>query len=340
MRGFTMLLVVYGHIPIGYQVSFDSFSALFHLLRMPLFFMISGYLFYRPGRFARGWSDFRILLWKKFKVQIVPTVIFILLFAWIFQANLVEILLDNTKDGYWFTIALFWFFCFFSVAQWGYERVIRSDNLKYRKLIGRGLYAVMLLYAMSLTFRSLRPYVSDDVINGLSLQQLYFFPFFCVGAWGKCHVDKVAKLLDNKWFMAVAIMALTVVSIAYFESEWLRISFPYDFVACFIIGVFGGGLIVAFFRRYRASFTLNTRLGYWLQYLGQRTLDVYLLHYFFLPRHLKPIGHFFAENFNPTLEFFFSMAIAMVVVSLCLIVSNAFRLSPCLASLLFGKKIK
>lgn len=48
MRGFTMLLVVYSHVRL-YGLYFDdsnivsSFNSIFLLIRMPLFFFISGF---------------------------------------------------------------------------------------------------------------------------------------------------------------------------------------------------------------------------------------------------------------------------------------------------------
>lgn len=98
-------------------------------------------------------------------------------------------------------------------------------------------------------------------------------------------------------------------------------------------------LVFAYFRNYQFSFTEETRLGRILQYIGKRTLDIYLLHYFFLPRNLEPIGQFFSENVNPILEFIVSMFLSIVVVGICLLVSNIIRISPILGHWLFGVKL-
>ena len=50
MRGFTMILVVYAHVvffSFGIDSSYPSFNQFFMLMRMPLFFFISGFIFYR-----------------------------------------------------------------------------------------------------------------------------------------------------------------------------------------------------------------------------------------------------------------------------------------------------
>ena len=58
-----------------------------------------------------------------------------------------------------------------------------------------------------------------------------------------------------------------------------------------------------------------------------------------LPRNLEVIGYFFSENYNPTLEVFLSLLIALLVIALCVITSNIIRLSPLLANWLLGVKI-
>ncbi len=86
------------------------------------------------------------------------------------------------------------------------------------------------------------------------------------------------------------------------------------------------------------SFCPIYAIGRILQYIGKRTLDVYLLHYFFLPRNLDIVGDFFFTNSNPSIEFFCSFLLAIIVVGLCLVVSNVIRTSDTLAHWLFGVK--
>lgn len=107
-----------------------------------------------------------------------------------------------------------------------------------------------------------------------------------------------------------------------------------------IAGVSGVVILFAFFRRYEDAFTKDRKLGRILQYVGRRTLDVYLLHYFILPHNMNYLGDFFANNPNPQLEFIVSISIAAYVVALCLIVSNIIRLSDILSNILFGVNSK
>ena len=75
-----------------------------------------------------------------------------------------------------------------------------------------------------------------------------------------------------------------------------------------------------------------------LQYIGRRTLDVYLLHFFFLPGNMAWLGKYIMGNGNQTVELFVSLIIALMVIGLCLLTSSIIRLSPPLAHLLLGTK--
>lgn len=61
LRGFTMILVVLAHIiNIGYHITdstmeeMNTFNNLFVRFRMPLFFFISGFVFYKHERIWDG----------------------------------------------------------------------------------------------------------------------------------------------------------------------------------------------------------------------------------------------------------------------------------------------
>ena len=75
-----------------------------------------------------------------------------------------------------------------------------------------------------------------------------------------------------------------------------------------------------------------------MQFVGRRTLDIYVLHYFF-PISTIEIGKFFQVSINPVLEFFVNGFIAILVILICLIVSNVIRMSAFLRHHLFGVKL-
>lgn len=79
-------------------------------------------------------------------------------------------------------------------------------------------------------------------------------------------------------------------------------------------------------------------IGRVLQTIGRYTLDVYFIHYFFLPRNLGVVGEWFRANPNPVIEYVLAMAVAAVVIATSLLVGRIIRLSPTLAHWLLAAK--
>lgn len=96
-------------------------------------------------------------------------------------------------------------------------------------------------------------------------------------------------------------------------------------------------VVVSFFFYKKEFFNENNMTSRLLKYIGQRTLDIYMLHYFLLPdlEFLKP---YLITGNTVVVQTFFGIAISMAIISLCLLISNVLRSSNFLASWLFGVK--
>ena len=122
LRGFTMLLVVTNHV---YDMSFETnpkysmFMSLCLLFRMPLFFFISGFLAYKPT-FAWQPGETVALVGKKFRVQVVPTLVFMTAFIALstkpFWSFMETAWTNSLKAGYWFTLVLLEMFLIYYAA--------------------------------------------------------------------------------------------------------------------------------------------------------------------------------------------------------------------------------
>ena len=105
---------------------------------------------------------------------------------------------------------------------------------------------------------------------------------------------------------------------------------------------YGGGItgmiMVFTFFRLSASWLKRLHMSKPFQYVGTRTLDIYLLHFFFLPRFLMPyVGQIKAYD-SHLIEFLVILAISFVVLIISLGISYIIRLNPFLAHYLFGVK--
>ena len=338
MRGFTMLLVVFSHV---LTISFKSnpsfsFNEIFLSFRMPLFFFLSGFLCYKSGKFSESKGIIEFVK-KKFVAQIIPTAIFITIYAVLFQQAVGEMWLHTYKGGYWFTFVLFFYFLFFIIS------IVISKTAKKKSLkiliIGGG---ALLIYLLSLF--SVHPYCpwKESWICGFFSMPLYkYYIFFLFGVFVKWQYERFNSLFDRKWFLTTCIImffVLQTLSCLIADTEGLVWQIRGSIIKP-ILGFFGIIIVFACFKRYKTSFSQSSFVGRGLQYIGQRTLDIYLLHYFLLPKNLSVLGNFFMQYNNPIVELIVGLVFALLIVGLCLVISNVIRTSDILAKVLFGKVI-
>ncbi len=84
MRGFSMLIVVFGHVLLSMGIGgYNSFlSSILLTFRMPLFFFVSGFFSFRA---IEWWNKKRIgdILKRKLQAQILCTVLFLAVYQYV-----------------------------------------------------------------------------------------------------------------------------------------------------------------------------------------------------------------------------------------------------------------
>lgn len=324
MRGFTMILVVYSHICrycLGDWTM--GFNDVFFLFRLPCFFFISGWLFGPEDR-PMGQT-----IRHKFMVQIVPTVIFLLLLA---PPPLFFSRLGTTKGGYWFTFALFEFF------------LLSLFSTKYLKRWS-GVFALsisVVAYCYDVFYNSLPPssflLPLSSFLGFLSFATWRYYLFFYIGTWVKGHFGQFQRWIDKP-----TVIVIVIVGFVLFALNPRSENVALEFVIFAVGGILGMTMIFVLFRwlgTHHLSHTsyLFSLTSHLLKYIGQRTLDIYLLHYFVLPRFLLFYAPQLRAYNSRWLEFLVAMLLALVVVAICLFVSYVVRLNPFLGHYLFGVK--
>ena len=152
-----------------------------------------------------------------------------------------------------------------------------------------------------------------------------------MGTLLKKHFDVVQKWLDGKWLLLVCILV-------FFGMAAFTKLVPINAkIKGFPSTIAGLVILFSFFRNKQALFSRETRLGRISQYVGRRTLDIYLIHYFILPKNLSFVT-VFVDHPMPVIEAFVSMCIAIIVIGASLLIGNVIRLSPVLAHSIFGVK--
>ncbi len=356
MRGFTMILVVYSHV-CNFCLGDRSmaFNDVLFLFRLPCFFFISGWLFYGVGR---EWTrkEVSVVVKKKFMVQIVPTLIFLFLLspppAYFHQFG-------AFKGGYWFTFALFYFFVIYMLMSWPFRhrQCRRSDIIMLLLTLAISMSAYWYdinYHRLQLSFATPHSQRENyhlsiftfqlvaDILGLLSFITWRYYLFFFLGTLARKYFPQFLKLVANGKLMTVVVICFLAISQIPQSDIFLREYFKFS-----IGGILGMTMIFALFRYlYTSSFSsiihptssilhLPSSI---LKFVGQRTLDIYLLHYFFLPEFLRPHAtQLLTAIPSPLLPFVILLA-ALLVVALCLATSSLLRLSPFLGRCLFGAK--
>ena len=327
LRGFTMILVVYSHIQFfGYQYT-DFFNLTFIKFRMPLFFFISGFVLYKKERIWDYSTSISFLV-NKFKVQIISTLIFFCLYIYVFNKGLYHSV-GELKAGYWFTYTLFFYYLFY-VCSIFLSKLLRNDRYEDAIVIMVAI-AVFLLCCFTLMDKT---HGHQRLIGVIGIPKWSYYVFFIFGTLVKKYYKAFLSILDNSLIMALIICAFFLLLI--FDPAKETDSFrPVSFL---LYGFMGVVIIFSVFKKNEEWFATDRHVSQWLQYIGRHTLDIYLLHYFFLPYHLECIGQLFKDYPSHTIELFISICIALMVISISLLVSKVLCTSPLLGEVLFGKK--
>lgn len=328
MRGFTMILVVFAHV-CHFCLGNDrmGYNAIFILFRLPCFFMLSGWLFEPVSKNA-----FLTVARHKALVQLVPTFIFLLLLApppeFFHQ-------LGAVKGGYWFTFVLFEFFILYMV-------IVR---------IGKHWTPILAFVITITSFFYARYYDSlksssegfhlllIDILGFLSVTTWRLFIFFYIGTWLRRHFDAFIRWTSKPVvILLISAAFFLIASTSHKDNLWFEM-FRY-----YAGGITGMIMIFTLFRLLYTSSIFHHPSSFFhhpssiLKFIGTRTLDIYLLHYFFLPRFLMEYTPQLQAYDSRLLEFVVIMALSLAILVLCLITSYVIRLSPFLGHYLFGAK--
>ena len=329
LRGFCMYLVVYAHI-WGYGYHADGLISFKHILGnffLVLFFFVSGFVAYKKDVQWTGNTIVKMLR-KKFVQLIIPSVVFCFLFC-IYDHHSYNPLWHVSTSWYWFTVQLFLFFLFYYLTMMVTRNT--SDNTKNLSLIA--VAVILYLFSFSHVLFE-RTQAGATLFSYLGMENWRLYIFFCIGVLMREHIEVVKRWINNPIAMA-AFIILFFMMVFFADSINFSLWKPIKNI------VYGGAsimVIFAFFYKYQPSFSQDRKLGKVMQYVGKRTLDIYMIHYFLLPFNLDFMGKWFTNNPNPTLEFFITTAIAAMVIALSIVIGNIIRLSPTLSHYLLGGK--
>lgn len=321
-----MLLVVVGHV---FYFSFQHtesvlLKALSIELEIPLLFLVSGILMKVPE------SGLWRFIGKKFFLLCIPATLFLTAFFWFTGGSQLEAWMDVSKKGYWFTFTLFQFILLYTALVVVLRKMCLGGNLKWLIL----MFVSLIVFIVSLwSQRCLDTYPILSLIGLAKCKGYLYFTFGAIIAESGI-LSKEISDKETKWggvilaaFFLLHLYTYKNGLLSYIGSQglWLMI--------CTLLAI---TVVLMGFRRYACW--SESRIGHTLQSIGRYSLDVYFIHYFFLPRNLPMVGEWFRVNCNPILEFAAALAIAAAVIAASLLVGRLIRLNPTLARWLLAAK--
>lgn len=344
LRGFTMTLVVFGHICF-YSFSLEEANPLIraiHLYRMPLFFFISGFIAYK-GIEKWDYTYFKNQVIKKISIQLIPTFVIGGIYAYCFIGTTFgQFIADPRKLGYWFTISLLEMLIIYYVISFCISRI---KNKRKEQIWDSMIILLSILFLLvALIIKHLN--INGPIMTVIDILQIHetgvSFQYFAFGLFTSKYMKRIESFIfDNEKVLAGIVVLFFLLPYFLYEYIWdlattvgLKI---FRLIVSYFIGYIGIIVVFVFFRKHQIFFSSSSSVGHIFQFIGKRTLDIYLLHYFFLPQ-LPALGEYFTHISNPVLELFVGILLAILVIGCCLITSSVIQTSDVLAKFLFGKK--
>lgn len=231
---------------------------------------------------------------------------------------------DKFKAGYWFTITLFEFFVIVDMLRLMASKSQRLFNIL---LIG----ACFVCYGFSMPTVQ-RMYGDIVIAHILGIAQWKYFIFFILGMFVKHN----AKTIYSEKGGVAIVMAFLIVYAANAIGDFLLNGLLYNLN---LLLKETSIVLMAYyvFYTYRSKLSSQTRMGRWLSKIGTYTLEIYLMHYFVLPRHLNGVVDIVGLVENPLLASVIALVIALMVVGVVLVFVSILQSNSYIKKMLWNK---
>ena len=286
LKGIAILLVVLGHI---YRTSlhcrYSAVEDIIYIVHMPLFVLVSGYFTQRKP----SWTKHGIYsYWKGKILRLLLPLLFIAELHSIISSGEVGLPLQSMVGAYWFTYALFLIFGVFYFVQAGLSLLfIPLKKKQYNQYIYDRLYTIGLLLSI-IVIEALITYLytlNSRLCNGLVLYKVaHLYKYLILG-----HLigryPTFNKMLQSEGAGAIGFMGFSVL--------YIIKSFGYTFPQQeTLLALLGLAFIYSAVQQITATISPDVlererererKIIPMLSYLGQVSLPIYFIHYFFLP---------------------------------------------------------
>ena len=155
-----------------------------------------------------------------------------------------------------------------------------------------------------------------------------YFQYFALGLIVRDILPQIEKWLFNKYVVAIVLVLYGLGTyINVFNLDILL--FPST--VCSYLGI----LFMFILFKKNNFYIEKSLMGKSLQFVGKHTLEIYMLHYFFLPS-LPMLGQFYRNNPNVIIELFSIGLITCLIICVCCVASKLIKTSALLEKWTLG----
>lgn len=312
LKGLAIILVVWGHIAEkSMGIENMPFNWMYGSFHMPLFIFLSG-LFAYKGMDRISWKYIWHFLQKKAARILLPFIVVGGFYSILVEHSFTAVLTGET-GGYWFLPALF-----YCMVLGLFQRCLA---VRWGGRIKELIYFILVWGFASLVWK-------EKIPVPYLLAALKMYPYFMAG-----HYFAQYRLLNNEclkkqWVQTVAIL-LYILTMA------VSIKTNFHFVS--LTGIFAIVILLNLFA------THSEVLPKWLSVVGKYSLEIYVLHWFFLPK-MQDWGKYIlgqaSFNKNIILTAMVCLLVSVFIIAVCMIVAKVVKQSTILDYLCFGVKKK
>lgn len=235
-----------------------------------------------------------------------------------------DMLQDKFKAGYWFTITLFEYF-------------VIVDLLRLLACKKQRLYDALLILASIVCYGLSMPtvqrmYGDITIAQILGLAQWKYFIFFTLGMFVRRASETIISDKGGAAIVSTFLIVFVANAIGNFQLNGLLYNLNLLLKEISIV-------LLAYyvFYTYRFKFSSQTRMGRWLSKIGTYTLEIYLMHYFVLPRHLNGVVDIVVLDENHLFASIVVMGIALMVVGVVLVFIAILQSNSYIKKMLWNK---
>lgn len=262
-----ILLVINGHVQLyGMNISvYDSIpSLMLYTFNMPLFFFISGYLVFKENSIGKA-SELK-KIGSKFLFLVLPAFIFYSIYV-IKQGGAILDFIKHGFGGYWFTFSLFEMFLIYYLVNYiSKTRVTLFTILIILSILGVCYLSVFSEYEVPcIDFNHLAKY----------------FQFFTLGVLAKMFETHYDRIMKSEILKALSLLSYFLLLFSIYQINMPPIIF--QFIRDIVLRYLGLFIVVSFFYCNQQVFNKENKLNNLILKIGQNSLAIYFLQYFFMP---------------------------------------------------------